>query len=215
VSALPDHRPGQPGDLCRLPSPAASQRPHARRPALLQLPPLADRNLRHLRAEGSVRDLAGYRRAMVRACKQRRGRCLGLRPDRPRPGRHKGRASLRHLHPVRCRLLDQLPGLRRDRPDPRRALRPVHPPTGDCVNCSATRPPRSARASAPSTRISRAPNGPALSQPGWTRAPSLDPSEPGHRRRAHPRSPGRAAPRQAGRAPAQRPGRDPDAAPPR
>ena len=59
------------------------------------------------------------------ACRQRWARCSRLRPDRPRPRRHQGRAALRYLHPTRCRLLAQLPGLRRDRPDPRRPLRPV------------------------------------------------------------------------------------------
>ena len=125
VSALPDHRPGQPGDLRRLRSPAAGQRPHARRPALPQLPPLADRGLRYLRQTGPVRDLAGHRRAMVRGLQAAPGTLLGMRPGRPRPGRHQGRAALRDLHPFRCRLLDQLPGLRRNRPDPRRPVRPV------------------------------------------------------------------------------------------
>jgi len=83
-------------------------------PVLLEVPEDADeatRNQLSFLFGGVIYDLGGT--------------LLGLRPDRPRPGRHQGRAAVRHLHPLRCRLLDQLPGLRRNRPDPRRALRPV------------------------------------------------------------------------------------------
>ena len=47
---------------------------------------------------------------------------------------------------------------------------PGAPPAAGCVNCSVTRPAKSARAFVPFTRRSRPPSGPARSRPGWTRA---------------------------------------------
>ena len=124
VPALPDHRPGQPGDLRRLRPPAPGQRPHSRRPAVPVCRPVK------IAACGICGHhapcyLSDHRRAVVRGLQAALGPLLAVRTARPGPRRHQGRAALRDLHPFRPRVLAQLPGLRPARPDQHRPVRPL------------------------------------------------------------------------------------------
>ena len=83
VPALPDHRPGQPGNLRRLrPAPRRSASA-PRRAAVPGLPRRSDDDLLDLRQPGAVRDLQGHRRAVVPGLPAALGPLRRLRQTRP------------------------------------------------------------------------------------------------------------------------------------
>ena len=105
-----------------------------------------------------------------RACKQRWARCSGCGQAGRVRGGTRAEPLCVDLHPPRRRVLAQLPGLRRDRPHPRRAVRPCAAPAA--ARAARRRGRRDPPAPAgPLRQDLAAAERPATVRPGWTRAP--------------------------------------------
>ena len=128
VPGLPGRRSRQSRNLHEVRPAPPGQHPHARRPGMRDLPTLEDTDLQHLRQAQPLPDLQDHRPAVVPGLQAALGSVRALRAGRQGPRRHQRPASVRSLRPSRTRFLAHLPGVRADRADQHRAVRPLHHP---------------------------------------------------------------------------------------